>query len=1096
MNIEEINDINRRHMLSETRTDLEFEWDDKEIMDIIMKQFKEVYPYSNDPEEFINDKEYISQINKYIYKLNRREISEDSFLNNMKKIFDELLEKFEMLKYQYKYDINYYSKNLKMANRLLIDGDGGIGKSYFLFKLEEKLRNLSIDHLSIYCKYTKNISDEVIKEIESTNNEFYLIIDAFNELEKSEQKEMIKIIEKFISIKNINIIISYRTKNLEEDIKMALEKLLENTYTFSGVEYTSSLTKIIETYGVEATKFMDILETNNPFYLKMLYKILDNPKISKEEIGNLVQLTFILEAYIKSICGQEYWTKTKIIGDYMFKNNLHSINEDEIKNILGNETDDYINVMMNNNLIDFYFYESKKQFIFNIQRLSDYIIARSLYKEIGNLKDIDIINLINEKISKMYSLAEPFILLIFDRYKKDIEKALNIILNSNLKDNFELSVLRKMHFSKEQIKIIQNKLNITDLKYTFLELGGYHNRPFNCSNYLTNELIKDKKYLDGIIHKFYESTYIMKLKNMLYSIIFIDKNNDYIKEAFWYSFCLTSVPNDRIRNLALKLLFDITDKFSDYAIILKEYYYKVEECYIRKAIIRVLTSIDTEDANIIKFLNEVLVDFKQIDSEIIFRISTFLKKGTGYIVLDKFNIYKNLKSDDVVDKNLDLNHIIFIADLYEKYILKFERFNKENELSLYHNFILNDKNEIYEWNRELGEKFACVYNEGACKYGISEKKFRKYMRPLEIFSIEDSRLFIAYQKVFIDVCNIYNYTYSRENEKFDDHINKFENSLLRKIILISQDILLGSLMCNYYTDEFSIFNDEVTFGYKAYEPMSIEEEELRIYSPVSIYCEKIDRLNSEICNRLDLYGTRDENWFKDSKISIENIKKLTKPILKEGQEWSLICAEIHRYVSDNDNNHIYTESYDYNIAIDSELNLIGDTDSRDLTIDNDEYIGNIKKYKKNDYKKSTCVRSIELDSRDFKETHLKLPPTILLSELNLTYNKKYSTWDSIQGEPIIYCDNNGKNYYQSPVTGVIYIRTDYLNKILKKHTVKYWAYTEKNYLDKGWNEDASLHVELDDSGNVDAIFKNNNLSRVETKVNNECKKCKFGIYRL
>ena len=232
MNIQELNDINRRHMIAETRTDLEFEWDDKDIMNIIMKQFKDVYPYSSDPEEFIKNIEYIGQINGLIRKFNRREISDENFLTNMDKVLKGILEKFDVLKYQYKYDINYYKKNVAIANRLLINGDGGIGKSYFLFKLEE---NLSIPHLCIYCKYTKNIPEEIVQEISSMNNDFYLIIDAVNELEQSEQQIIIDAIEKILSNKNINIIISYRTKNLATEVKEKLEKLLKNTYTFSGV---------------------------------------------------------------------------------------------------------------------------------------------------------------------------------------------------------------------------------------------------------------------------------------------------------------------------------------------------------------------------------------------------------------------------------------------------------------------------------------------------------------------------------------------------------------------------------------------------------------------------------------------------------------------------------------------------------------------------------------------------------------------------------------------------------------------------------------------------------------------------------------------
>ena len=39
MNIEELNELNKTHMIAEMKSDLEFEWYDKEIMDIIMKQF-------------------------------------------------------------------------------------------------------------------------------------------------------------------------------------------------------------------------------------------------------------------------------------------------------------------------------------------------------------------------------------------------------------------------------------------------------------------------------------------------------------------------------------------------------------------------------------------------------------------------------------------------------------------------------------------------------------------------------------------------------------------------------------------------------------------------------------------------------------------------------------------------------------------------------------------------------------------------------------------------------------------------------------------------------------------------------------------------
>ena len=54
------------------------------------------------------------------------------------------------------------------------------------------------------------------------------------------------------------------------------------------------------------------------------------------------------------------------------------MSENEIKNILADKADEYIDIMMRNNIIDFYMKEDEKEYVYRIQRLIDYIIARSL----------------------------------------------------------------------------------------------------------------------------------------------------------------------------------------------------------------------------------------------------------------------------------------------------------------------------------------------------------------------------------------------------------------------------------------------------------------------------------------------------------------------------------------------------------------------------------------------------------------------------------------------------------------------------------------------------------------------------------------------
>lgn len=65
----------------------------------------------------------------------------------------------------------------------------------------------------------------------------------------------------------------------------------------------------------------------------------------------------------------------------------------------------------------------------------------------------------------------------------------------------------------------------------------------------------------------------------------------------------------------------------------------------------------------------------------------------------------------------------------------------------------------------------------------------------------------------------------------------------------------------------------------------------------------------------------------------------------------------------------------------------------------------------------------------------------------------------------------------------------------KLNYVVYWCYTEKLYKNYGWNEKASLHLELDSDGNVIKEFNNNNLSNSEKSVPLKCKRCKYNIYK-
>ena len=625
-----------------------------------------------------------------------------------------------------------------------------------------------------------------------------------------------------------------------------------NEYDFKGVDFESSILKLIETYGVETVRLIDIIESNNPLYLTMLNKILFNSKIKGEKIPSIAQITFIMESYIKGICGLENWKFVKKIGSYMFDNNKISITEDELKTITGNKFDCFVENMIQNDFMGSYEHDDTLYFLFTIQRLSDYIIARSLFDFIKDRDENDIVNIINEKLDKMYSMHEAFALVLLDKYKdKDINVALRIIFKSNIGKELNINIFKKISFNNKQIKSIQEFIKYENVQNLFLLLGGYPNRPFNCKNYLNQKILDNENVQKKLLVKYRESEYLMHLKNMVYTLPFLEKENDILEEYFYYAFWLMSVPVERIRKLAIKVVYDISYKSNKFANYLIELYDKVNELYIKKGIIHVLTKL-SKTRKITNFIKSIYFNPEEIDAEIVYRTSVYLNKEGEYQLLNKKNINTIISKDVNVDSKLNLKQIIFIADIYEKYLLKFQRYTDENTLSLYNNFILNDNKEIYEYNNKLYKQFRCIKNNGYCKYSVGNSMFKEHMEPIEIINIDLKRMFILFQEIFKKISDTYGYD-CYEKEKFDIHLNKFENSLLKKILLLSQDILLGSLMTNYYTSEFSIYNDDKTLGYKNYSYIMYDEEKIYLTSPVSPYNELVDKLNNKLCKKIDLY---------------------------------------------------------------------------------------------------------------------------------------------------------------------------------------------------------------------------------------------------
>ena len=298
MEYKKLNDKNKKYMIDGINNDLNFEWEDSHLLDQIIRKIDNIYPYSSDPQDFIDDKYYLNEINKLFKLLFDRKLDKVVFLDKLEKLFNEMLSKFPSLSYQYRYNINMYKEIISKSNRLIIKGCGGIGKSYFIYKLEETLSENKIDHLCVYGKYNDYIPETIYDEIKNKKKDFYFVIDALNEFNESEQQKILNYLKSIQKNNNINIIITYRTSSLKSNIVEQLNEYLKNEHDFKGVDFESSILKLIETYGVETVRLIDVIESNNPLYLTMLNKILFNTKIKGEKLPSIAQMTFIMESYI------------------------------------------------------------------------------------------------------------------------------------------------------------------------------------------------------------------------------------------------------------------------------------------------------------------------------------------------------------------------------------------------------------------------------------------------------------------------------------------------------------------------------------------------------------------------------------------------------------------------------------------------------------------------------------------------------------------------------------------------------------------------------------------------------------------------------
>lgn len=179
MNYIDLNLDNRKWADSAFFLENEFDWEEDDLLDYLMGKLPSLTYTSKEKDEAVQLKvsKLCNALSEKCDTYNIYKSHNSIFLGEIKEIIDEI---HNVSPYWSALNYDYVEKIFNMQKSCLLFGEGGIGKSYFIKCLEEKLELQGIKHLCLYGKHCKNIDivnfEEIAKIGES--EEFVFIFDA------------------------------------------------------------------------------------------------------------------------------------------------------------------------------------------------------------------------------------------------------------------------------------------------------------------------------------------------------------------------------------------------------------------------------------------------------------------------------------------------------------------------------------------------------------------------------------------------------------------------------------------------------------------------------------------------------------------------------------------------------------------------------------------------------------------------------------------------------------------------------------------------------------------------------------------------------
>lgn len=118
-----------------------------------------------------------------------------------------------------------------------------------------------------------------------------------------------------------------------------------------------------------------------------------------------------------------------------------------------------------------------------------------------------------------------------------------------------------------------------------------------------------------------------------------------------------------------------------------------------------------------------------------------------------------------------------------------------------------------------------------------------------------------------------------------------------------------------------------------------------------------------------------------------NVLHLIEPIKDKNKEWVLLAGRVSLHEEEKRDTK-WLDSYDIWCCTSDKETITDDGNARYLTIELEDYTGDLKLYSENDVKYwlCKCINNISINTKIFEETSLVFPPAEIIRYFNLNLN--------------------------------------------------------------------------------------------------------------